>query len=345
VAILASHSFLLEEVYVKALLKKIILSALLLNPAFVWAGLEVKGAGGTAYKPLAQSWIADYSKSKIKYDSKNTAEGINEFLSKDCDFVLIDSALTAAEDKKVKSHNLLYCPVALSAEAVVYNLPGISSGALRLTPKLLSDIFLGKIKKWNDPSLRAVNPKLLLPDLDILVVHQSDESSLNDFFPAFLAKQNSQWTLKREKDKNLHWPVGQNVNGNRKVLDKLRQWAGVIVVLNYSFAQEKQLPVAQIQNESGQYVEPALKSIESAVLGNNNVKAAKAYPLMAEVMISVFQDYDKTFHQHNRGQALVDFLNWVLSSEGQEVSAKAFFVPLPESVLNQSLEKIKTIQY
>jgi phosphate transport system substrate-binding protein len=345
VAILASHSFFQEEVYVKALLKKIILSVVLLNPGFVWAGVEVKGAGGTAYKPLAQSWIANYSKIKIKYDSKNAAEGVNEFLSKDCDFALVDASLTPAEDKKGKSHRLLYCPVALSAQAVVYNLPGIPSGILKLTPKLLSDIFIGKIKKWNDPALRAVNSTLLLPNLDILVIHQSDESSLNDFFPAFLAKQNSQWTLKREKDKNLHWPLGQNVNGNRKVLDKLRQWAGVIVVMNYSFAREKQLPVAQIQNESGQYVEPTVKSIESAALGHVGVKGAKAYPLTAEVRVSIFQDYDKTFHQHNRGQALVDFLNWVLSSEGQEAGSKAFFVPLPESVLKQSLEEVKAIQY
>ncbi len=331
----------------KVLLKTIALSVVLLSSTFAWAAVEVKGAGGMAYKPLAQRWAADYSKTKIKYDSKNAAEGINEFLSKDCDFALVDASLTAAENKKGKSHSLLYCPVALSAQAVVYNLPGIPSGLLKLTPKLLSDIFIGKIKKWNDPALRAVNPKLLLPDLDIFVVHQSDESSLNDYFPAYLAKQNSQWTLKREKDKNLHWPVGQNVNGNRKVFDKLRQWAGVIVVMNYSFAREKQLPVAQIQNESGQYVEPSLKSIESAALGHTlrGAKGAKAYPLTVQVMVSVFQDYGKTFHQHNRGQALVDFLNWVLSPEGQEACSKAFFVRLPESVLNQSLSQVKTIQY
>jgi phosphate transport system substrate-binding protein len=333
---------------VKALLKIVFLSVVLFNfTRFVLAGVEVKGAGGMAYRPLAQSWIANYSRSKIKYDAKNAADGINEFLSKDCDFVLMDASLTAAEDKKGKSHSLLYCPVALSAQAVVYNLPGIPSGTLRLTPKLLSDIFIGKIKKWDDPALRAVNPKLLLPNLDIFVVHQSDESSLNDYFPAYLAKQNSQWTLKREKDKNLHWPVGQNVNGNRKVFDKLRQWAGVIVVMNYSFAREKQLPVAQIQNESGHYVEPSLQSIESAALGHNpkGAKGSKAYPLTAEVIISVFQDYGKTFHQHNRGQALVDFLNWVLSPEGQEAGSKAFFVPLPKNVLNQSLNQVKTIQY
>jgi phosphate transport system substrate-binding protein len=315
----------------------------------VWAGVEIKGSGGISEKPLVQAWMTGYSAAKIKYDSKNTADAINEFLGKGCDFVLIDTPLTEAQAKKAAAHHLLYLPVALSPQAVIYNLPGIPSGTLKLTPQILSDIFLGKIKKWNDPILKAINAKLILPDLDILVVHQSNESSMNDFFPAFLARQNTQWTSKREKDKNLHWPVGQNVNGNNKVLDKLRQWAGVIAVVSFSFAQEKELPVAQLQNEVGHYVEPSLKSIEEAVPGQEGIKAkqnrGKAYPLSAVVTAVVYQDYDKTYHQHARGQTLMNFLDWVLSTEGQNAVSKDFFTPLPESVLPQIQNKLKLVQY
>jgi phosphate transport system substrate-binding protein len=336
---------------VKNTFKEITLFILLLFGIFspAWAGLEIKGSGGVSEKPLVQAWMTSYSAAKIKYDSKNTADAINQFLSKGCDFVLMDTSLTTAQSKKAAAHDLLYLPVALSTQAVVYNLPGVLSGALKLTPKILSDIFLGKIKKWNDPVLKAINSKLILPDLDILVVHPSNESSMNDFFPAFLARQNSQWTLKREKDKNLHWPVGQNVNGNNKVLDKLRQWAGVIAVVDFSFARKKGLPVAQLQNEEGRYIEPSLKSIEAAVTDQEGVKAkqnrGKVYPLSAVVMAVVYQDYDKTYHQHARGQALVDFLNWVLSTEGQNVVSKDFFTPLPESVLSQARDKVKLVQY
>ncbi|HXL74021.1 MAG TPA: substrate-binding domain-containing protein, partial [bacterium] len=209
--------------------------------ASAWCAVEVKGAGGVSEKPLAQAWASQYSDARLKYDSKNTADAINQFLTKGCDFALIDSLLTASQIPKAMYHHSLYLPVALSAQAVIYNLPGISSGALKLTPAVLSDIFLGKIKKWDDPALRQLNPRFSLPDIDIRVVHQSDESSMNDFFPSFLEHQNPQWVLKREKDKNLHWPVGQNVNGNLKILQKMRQWAGVIAVMNFSFAEEKHL--------------------------------------------------------------------------------------------------------
>jgi len=331
--------------------KKITLFILLFCCAFssAWAGLEIKGAGSISEKTMVQAWTESYSAAKIKYESKNPADAINQFLGKGCDFVLMDTPLTDAQSKKAATHNLLYLPVALSTQAVIYNLPGILPGALKLTPKVLSDIFLGKIKKWNDPALKAINSKLILPDLDILVVHQSNESSMNDFFPAFLARQNSQWTLKREKDKNLHWPVGKNVNGNNKILDKLRQWAGVIAVVNFSFAQEKGLPVAQIQNESGRYIKPSLKSIEAAVPEEKGMKAkqnqAKAYPLAAVVIAAVYQDYGKTYHQYDRGHALVDFLSWALSSEGQNVVSKDFFTPLPENVLSQAQAKVQSIQY
>jgi phosphate transport system substrate-binding protein len=346
VAILASNLTFFKEVFVKIIPFVLFFCGIFSS---AWAGLEIKGSGGVSEKPLVQAWMSGYSAAKIKYDSKNKADAINQFLGKGCDFVLMDTPLTEAQTKKAAPHNLLYLPVALSTQAVVYNLPGILSGALKLNPKILSDIFLGKIKKWNDPVLKATNPKLSLPDMDILVVHQSNESSMNDFFPVFLARQNSQWILKREKDKNLHWPVGQNVNGNNKVLDKLRQWAGVIAVVNFSFAQEKGLPVAQLQNEAGRCVEPSLKSIEAVVPDQEGIKAkqnrVKAYPLSAVVTAVVYQDYGKTYHQHDRGQALVDFLNWVLSTEGQNVISKNFFTPLPESVLSQVQNKVKLVQY
>ena len=275
----------------------------------------------------------------MKYDSKNTADAINQFLTQGCDFALIDSLLTATQIPKALYHHALYLPMALSAQAVVYNLPGIPSGALKLTPAVLSDIFMGKIKKWDDPALHRLNPRLLLPDLDIRVVHQSDESSMNDFFPSFLERQNPQWILKREKEKNLHWPVGQNVNGNLKILQKIRQWSGVIAVLNFSFAEDKHLPVAQIQNKSGRFVEPSSETIQiaasevgpisgDAVVALTESPGKKAYLLSMIVWAVVDQDYAKVHHNHDKGQALVNFLNWVLSTDGQAAASKIDYIPL-----------------
>jgi phosphate transport system substrate-binding protein len=323
---------------------------------FARGAVEIKGAGGVSEKPLAQTWASEYFQCRLKYDSKNTADAINQFLTKGCDFALIDSLLTASQIPKALYHHSLYLPTALSAQAVVYNLPGIPSGALKLTPSVLSDIFLGKIKKWDDPVLRQLNPRLLLPDLDIRVVHQSDESSMNDFFPSFLEHLNSRWILKREKDKNLHWPVGQNINGNLKVLQKIRQWSGIITVMNFSFAEEKHLPVAQIQNKFGRFVEPSNESVQiaasevgpisgDAVIALTESPGKKAYPLSAIVWAVVDQDYAKVHHNHDKGQALVNFLNWVLSTDGQTAAAKIAYIPLSGKVLSQALARIQLIQY
>jgi phosphate transport system substrate-binding protein len=321
-----------------------------------FAAVEVKGAGGVSEKPLAQSWVSGDSGTKLKYESKNTADAINQLLGKGCDFALIDAPLTAGQIKKAASRHLLYLPTALSAQAVVYNLPGVPSGALKLTPTVLSDIFLGRIKKWDDPALCQLNPGLLLPAIDIRVVHQSDESSMNNFFPSFLARQNHLWTFRREKDKNLHWPVGQNVNGNEKVLGKLRQWAGVIVVMNYSYTQEKQLPVARVRNQFGQFVAPSDKSIAAATPDMNLFNSdqtgpvagkpgKKVYPLSEMVWTVVQQDYAKNYHNHNKGQALINFLDWLLSSEGQAVISKASYIPLSPKLLDQARTTLSLVQY
>jgi phosphate transport system substrate-binding protein len=358
VAILAAVLNVNKEVFVKITLKETLLFIFILGGAFTpaWALVEVKGAGGVSEKPLAQSWILGDSAVKLKYESKNPADAVNQLLGKGCDFALITAPLTAVQTKKAASQHLLFLPAALSAQAVVYNLPGVPSGALKLTPAVLSDIFLGIIKKWDDPLLRKINPKLALPSIDIRVLHQSDESSMNDDFPSFLARQNPKWTFKREKDKNLHWPAGKNVNGNLKVYEKIRQWAGVIAVMNFSFAQEKGLPTAQIQNKSGRYVGPSNQGIVAAaseadllpgdkivVLTENRNK--KAYPLSEIVWAVVHQDYAKLYHNHNKGQALADFLNWLLSPDGQAVISKDFYTPLPEKLLPQVQAKIQLIQY
>jgi phosphate transport system substrate-binding protein len=324
----------------------------------VLAGVELKGTSSTLESPLGGAWSTDYRPSgiKIKVESKNAADAVNQFLGRGCDFALTGATLTIPEEKRALGHNLLRLPVALSAVAITYNLPGIPSQSLKLTPEALSNIFLGVIKKWNDPALKELNPKVTLPDMDILVLHRQDENSLNDFFPAFLAQQNHQWTLKREKDKNLHWPVGQNVKGNAKVLEKMRKWPGVIAAVDFSYAQKNQLPVALIRNSLKQFIAPSLESITAAttdltalpedmVVSLSRSRAAKAYPLCTFAWILTYQDYGKIYHNHAKGQALMDFLNWALSAEGQKAALDNAYVPLPEAFLPQVKEKIQSISF
>lgn len=150
--------------------------------------------------------------------------------------------------------------------------------------------------------------------------------------------------------------MGQNVNGNLKILQKIRQWSGVIAVMDFSFTGEKHLPVAQIQNKSGRFVEPSHESIQTAasevgplsgdaVVALTESPGKKAYPLSVIVWAVVDQDYAKVHHNHDKGQALVNFLNWVLSTEGQTAAAKIDYIPLSGEVLSQGQAEIQLIQY
>lgn len=178
---------------------------------------------------------------------------------------------------------------------------------------------------------------------------------MQDLFPSYLAPLDPQWTLKREKDKKLHWPVGQNIKGNEKIFQKMRLWPGVIAAVDFSFAAQNQLPVAQLKNASGRFIAPSPESLLAATsdflslpedmqvnLGSS--KAKEAYPLCTLSWLWVYQDYFKATHDHKRGAAMADFLNWVLS-DGQKMENGIFYVPLPDAYLSQVMDKVQTLKY
>jgi phosphate transport system substrate-binding protein len=191
--------------------------------------------------------------------------------------------------------------------------------------------------------------------MEILVLHRGDESTLHDLFPGFLAKLDPQWTAKREKDKSLKWPVGQNLRGNEKVMEKLRRWPGVIAAVDYSYAAQHHLPVAALKNVAGHYEEPSEESLlaatsdmvnlpEDGKVVLNRSRALKAYPLCTFTWILVYQDFFRAYHNHERGKALVDFLDWIFT-DGQKREMSLAYTPLPAGFLRQMKEKVGSIKY
>ena len=275
-------------------------------------------------------------------------------LSHGSDFAATDIPLTTEEGHRTMGRVILGLPVGLEGLAITYNLPGIGNG-LRLTPRVLSDIFLGNIKKWNNIALKELNPGVPLPDMEIRVLHREEESSLHDLFPALLAKWDPQWTLKRENEKKLHWPVGQNVKGNDKVMENLRLWPGVIAAVDLTYSSRKKLPVAALKNAAGFFVEPSVGSLEATASDFPNLpedlevnlsksRSKEAYPLCTFSYMLVYQDYLRVYHDHKKGHALVDFLNWIFS-DGQKAENDLAYGPLPEGFVSQVREKIQTIKY
>jgi phosphate transport system substrate-binding protein len=325
-------------------------------PAF--AGVSLKGTGSNLAAPLYYQWIEDRHRDqpdvKIKYEAKDSGEGVGQCLGHGSDFAVSDTPLTLEEDRKTMGRVVLHLPVALEAVAITYNLPGITTG-LKLTPAVLSDIFIGNIKKWNNIALKELNPGVDLPDMEVRVIHREEESSLHDLFPGFLARLDPKWTLKREREKKLHWPTGQNVKGNGKVFEKLRLWPGIIAAVDLTYAVQKNLPLAALKNEAGRFTTPSVESLRATASDFPNLpedfqvnlvksRAKEAYPLCAFSYLLVYQDYGGVYHDPKRGQALVDFLNWVFT-EGQKGERDLAFGPLPEAMAQQVKEKISTIKY
>lgn len=329
---------------------------LLAGPAF--AGVSLKGAGSYLSAPLYEKWLEAYHRIhpeiKLKYEIKSSTDAANQWVGRGADFGATDNPLNADQEKRAMGRTVLHLPVALEAVAITYNLPGVPSG-IKLSPKAISGLFMGTIKKWNDPAITEMNPGIPFPNMDVFVIHRGEESSLQDLFPGYLAQLDPQWTLKREKEKNLKWPVGSNIKSNERIYQKIRLWPGVIAAVNFSFAAENHLPMAQLKNASGNFVLPSTGSILSATLdflslpedlqihlGRSKVK--EAYPLCTLSWMLVYQDYGKVYHDHDRGQALVDFLNWVLS-DGQTMESDLSFVPLPGSFLSQVKQAVDSIKY
>ncbi|HUO58721.1 MAG TPA: phosphate ABC transporter substrate-binding protein PstS [bacterium] len=318
----------------------------------------MKGAGSTLPAPLFLQWMSEYQKDhpelKLKYEVKNPTDAINQWMSRGCEFAVTDTPLTDVEERKIVGKPTLRLPVAIDAVVVTYNLPGVPSG-IKLSPAVLSRIFMGTIKRWNNIEITEPNPGISFPNMEIQVAHRGDESSLHDLFPSCLAKWDSDWTLNREKEKNLHWSPGQNLKGNEKVMERLRKWPGTIAAVDYPYAISHHMPAAEVRNATGHYVAPTADSLQAAasditylpedcdVLLSRS-RSPGAYPLSTFAWALLYRDLYRATHDHAKGKALVDFLGWVLAG-GQKGAGDISYVPLPENFRQQLMEKVRGVKF
>ncbi len=322
------------------------------------AGLELKGSGSYIAAPLCARWLEEYAQGhsgiKVKFDAKGASDAVGQWLGKGVDFAASETPLTTMEENKVRGRGPLNLPLALEALAVTYNLPGIQPG-LKISPAVLSSILNGTVKKWNDQALAIMNPGITLPDMDIMVVREEHQNTLHDFLPFYLSKLDSKWTLRHEKDKNLHWPVGVHVKGNNKVLERLRRYPGTLAVVDFSYAAQKGMPTAQVKNEAGKFVGPSVESIQASTSDLVNLpddfkvfltrsRGPEAYPLCTFLWLLTYQENTKVIHNSARSKAFADFLQWVSGDEGQKLVSECSYVPLPDSFLAQVRQKIQAIR-
>jgi len=316
--------------------------------------IRLQGSGSTFAKPMYEKWANEYGKLhpnvKIDYQGTGSGAGQKALLSKTSDFGASDDPMSDEDLAKGESP-ILHIPTVLGAVVLTYNLKDVKE-PLRLTPETIADIYLGKIKKWNDPKLKADNPNTALPDADILPIYRADSSGTSAVFTDFLTKTNAEWKEKIGMNKQPSWitGVGIGAKGNDGVMGQVTQTPNAIGYVELTFAKANDLTTAQIKNRSGEFVAATPESVSAAVAETvaqmpddlriqiTDTAAKNGYPIASYTYILVYKDQTNTA----AGKALADFLWWALH-DGNSFVEDLHYVPLPAGILSKVELKINSM--
>jgi len=336
----------------KILFKSLIAFGFLGSQWSLAASMLVNGAGASFPYPLYSKWFSQYTKVdqsvRINYQSIGSGGGIRQFVKGTTDFGASDAPMKDSELAK-SDKRILHIPTTLGAVVVTYNLKELAK-PLRLSPKVLSQIFMGKIKKWNHKDIQSLNPKVKLPEQWIVVAHRSDGSGTTAIFTDYLSKVSKVWENQIGKGKSVKWPTGLGGKGNEGVTGLVKQNPGAIGYVELTYAKSNNLPVAALKNKAGQFVEPTLEGVSSAAAGAlatmpddfrisiTNAPGEKSYPISGFTYLLVHQQMPK-----EKGQKIVDFLEWAMK-DGQKMAKPLSYAPLPRSLRKKVLAKVNEIE-
>lgn len=315
---------------------------------------RINGAGATFPNPLYQKWLSEYNNAHkgviIDYQSIGSGGGIKQISERTIDFGGTDAPMKDEDLGKVKGE-ILHIPTVLGAVVVTYNLPSLSA-ELKLTPEAVAGIFLGTVKKWNDPAIVSTNEGVSLPSSDITVVHRSDGSGTTFVFTDYLSKVSEDWKKGPGAGTAVQWPTGLGAKGNEGVTGQIKSTPNSIGYVELIYAEQNKLPVASVKNAAGQFVHPTLDSITAAaasVAGQmpddlrvsiTNSPGATAYPISSFTYLLVYKDQQEKF----KGKALVDFLWWAIH-DGEKMARDLQYAPLPDEVVKKAEAKINSITH
>ncbi len=319
------------------------------------AQLRLNGAGATFPYVIYSKWFDVYHQKtgvEFNYQSIGSGGGIKQVTEGTVDFGASDAALTDAQLETIKQKqgtDVLHIPTVMGAVVLTYNVPEIGKD-LRLSQEAVAGIFLGDIKKWNDPKIASSNPGKSLPDEAILVAHRSDGSGTTNIFTDYLTKVSKKWEEKVGKGTSVNWPIGLGGKGNEGVTGLVKQAPGTIGYVELAYAVQNGLPYAALQNKAGEYVSPTFKAVSAAAAGASkgmpadlrvsitNADGKDAYPIAGFTWLLVY----KNMKDNQKAQAIVKFLRWA-ESEGQSYAEALYYAPLPKEVLAMVGKRIDMI--
>jgi phosphate transport system substrate-binding protein len=316
--------------------------------------MSLEGAGATFPAPLYTKWFDEYAKLtgvKINYNGIGSGGGIKAVTDGTVDFGASDGIMTDAQIAAAEAAHgpILHIPMTSGSVAICYNLNDIASGKMRLIPDILANIYLGKITKWNDPAITAINPGLNLPDMDIAVVHRSDGSGTTFIFTNYLSKVSDEWKTKVGNATSVEWPVGIGGEKNAGVAGQIKQIPGAIGYIELAYAVQNNIPWVQLRNAAGNYIEPSLaattKAAEGVTLPDDmkvmitNSTNPDAYPIAGFTWILAYVNQT----DQAKGLALVNMLWWA-EHDGQQYAAPLDYGPLSSDVVKKAESEILSIK-
>ena len=314
------------------------------------AQMMINGAGATFPYPIYSKWFDEYAKVdpsvRFNYQSIGSGGGQKQIMAQTVDFGASDGPMSDENLSKAPG-KILHIPTVAGAVVMTYNLEG--TPALKLDGETIADIFLGKIKKWNDPKIAASNAGTKLPDKEIVVVHRSDGSGTTFIFTDYLSKVSAEWKQKVGNNTSVNWPAGIGGKGNEGVSGQVKQIPGALGYVELIYAIQNKMPYADVKNAAGQFVKPTLESV-TAALGTANIPddfrfsmtnapGSNAYPIAGATWLLVYEQPKDPA----KGKKLVEFLKWALT-KGEGMAKDLNYAPLPDEVQQRVLKRIDEIK-
>ena len=298
---------------------------------------EATGAGASFPAPLYSKWAADYNKAtgvKINYQSVGSGAGLRQIEAKTVDFGASDAPL---KDEELNKKGLVQFPTVIGGIVPVVNIKGVAPGQLKLNGQVLGDIYLGKITKWNDAAIKALNPALALPDSDIAPVRRADGSGTTFGFTNYLSKVNADWKAKVGEGTAVNWPTGAGGKGNEGVAAFVGRLPNSIGYLEYAYVKQNKLTYALMQNSAGNFVAPDDTSFKAAAAGADWAKIF--YQILTDqpgkdswpITSATFILFQKVQEKPVQAATALKFFEWAYKS-GDKTAADLDYVPMPDSV-------------
>ncbi|OON40245.1 phosphate ABC transporter substrate-binding protein PstS [Izhakiella australiensis] len=321
-------------------LAQIVAVSLSMSAASAFAATNLTGAGGTFPAPVYNQWAAAYNKAtgnQVNYQGIGSSGGVKQIIAKTVDFGASDAPMS---DEDLQKNGLFQFPTVIGGVVLAVNVPGIKPGELTLDGKTLGDIYLGTIKKWNDPAITKLNPGVKLPDSNINVVRRADGSGTSFVFTSYLSKVSSDWASKIGKGNTVNWPVGVGGKGNDGVAAFVQRLPGSIGYVEYAYAKQNNLTYTKLVDADGKAISPSEKSFSDSAKGADwsqsfaqdltNQKGDNAWPISSTTFILVYKEpQDKA-----KAAEVLKFFDWAYKNGG-EATTKLDYASLPESVVKQ----------